>query len=56
MVGDSSAVSGKGWFKTHPTPEQRIEKVKTQVVFPGAYPGEEPVRTKRFQQTLAGLK
>ena len=56
MVGDSSTAAGKGWFKTHPTPEQRIEKVKTQAASIGAYLVEEPVRTKRFQQTLAGLK
>jgi predicted Zn-dependent protease len=56
MVGDSSAVSGKGWFKTHPTAEQRIERVKTQVAsLGGSLPGEQ-ARTKRFQQTLAGLK
>lgn len=56
MIGDASAAAGKGWFKTHPTPEQRIEKVRTQAASIGAYLVEEPVRTKRFQQTLAGLK
>ena len=56
MVGDSSAVSGKGWFKTHPTSEQRIERVKTQAAALGGSLVEEPARTKRFHQTLAGLK
>jgi beta-barrel assembly-enhancing protease len=56
MVGDASAVSGKGWFKTHPRPEQRIERAKPQVASYGANLGDEPVRTKRFQQTVAGLK
>jgi predicted Zn-dependent protease len=56
MVGDSSAVSGKGWFKTHPTAEQRIERVKTQVASLGGSLAGEQARTKRFQQTLAGLK
>jgi predicted Zn-dependent protease len=56
MVGDSSAVSGKGWFKTHPTPEERIERIKPQTASLGANIVEEPVRTKRFQRTLAGLK
>ncbi len=31
MVGDKSAVSGKGWFKTHPTPEQRLDRVKSEI-------------------------
>jgi predicted Zn-dependent protease len=56
MVGDSSAVSGKGWFKTHPTSEQRIERVKTQVASLGGSLAGEQARTKRFQKTLAGLK
>jgi predicted Zn-dependent protease len=56
MVGDSSSAAGKGWFKTHPTPEQRIERVKAQVSSLGSSLGEEPVRTKRFKQSVAGLK
>jgi predicted Zn-dependent protease len=56
MVGDSSPAAGKGWFKTHPTPEQRIERVKAQVSSLGSSLGEEPVRTKRFKQSVAGLK
>lgn len=56
MVGDSSSAAGKGWFKTHPTPEQRIERVKAQVSSSGSSLVEEPVRTKRFKQSVAGLK
>jgi len=56
MVGDSRAASGKGWFKTHPSPEQRIERVNAPAASLGAHLVEEPIRTKRFQQTLAGLK
>ncbi len=56
MVGDSSAVSGKGWFKTHPTSEQRIEKIQTEVASLKAGLAGEPIRTKRFQKAVAGLK
>lgn len=56
MVGDSSSVSEKGWFKTHPSPEDRLEKVKKDLASLKTLPDEEPVRTKRFQKSLAGLK
>jgi hypothetical protein len=56
MIGDSSAVSGKGWFKTHPSPEDRLEKVKKDLASLKTLPSEEPVRTKRFQKSLTGLK
>ena len=56
MVGDKSAVSGKGWFKTHPTPEQRLANVKKQIASLSIPPGIQEVRTKRFQQAFSGLK
>jgi predicted Zn-dependent protease len=56
MVGDSSAVSAKGWFKTHPSAEDRIEKAATQIAALKSPPQIEAVRTQRFQQSIAGLK
>ena len=56
MVGDTSTASGKGWFKTHPGPEQRIEKDRLQAASSSVNLGGEPVRTSRFQQAVAGLK
>jgi predicted Zn-dependent protease len=56
MVGDSSNVSAKGWFKTHPSAADRIEKVSAKTAAMGKLPAEDPVRTKRFKQSLAGLK
>jgi predicted Zn-dependent protease len=56
MVGDSSSAAGKGWFKTHPSAEQRIEKLKSRVNPQAALPEEAQIRTKRFQQSVAGLK
>lgn len=56
MIGDSSTASGKGWFKTHPSAEQRMEKVKSQIASLSSVPVEAPVRTKRFAQSVAILK
>jgi predicted Zn-dependent protease len=56
MVGDSSAVSGKGWFKTHPTPQDRIEKLKKELGASANLPLKEQARTARFQQSTKGLK
>ncbi|MBM3285237.1 MAG: hypothetical protein FJY81_05135 [Candidatus Aminicenantes bacterium] len=56
LIGDSSAVSGKGWFKTHPAPESRLEKVRQEIASRKTVPQEEPVRTQRFKQSLSGLK
>ncbi len=55
MVGDTSAVSEKGWFKTHPTSEQRTGKIQTEVASLKTDLRGEPVRTKRFQKAVAGL-
>ncbi len=56
MVGDSSAVSAKGWFKTHPSAEDRIEKAVAQIAALKSPPEIQAVRTRRFQQSIAGLK
>ena len=56
MVGDKSAVSGKGWFKTHPTPEQRIAGLNKQIATFGVVPQADDARTKRFQQAFNSLK
>lgn len=50
MVKDASQASGKGWFKTHPTPEQRIERLNQEIVKLGSLPKKEDVRTRRFKQ------
>ena len=56
MVGDSSAVSGKGWFKTHPTAEERIKRTEKNLRAIKNPPQEEPLRTARFERMKAGLK
>lgn len=56
MVGDSSSASGKGWFKTHPTPQDRIASLEKEMASLGALPKIEAVRTERFKQSLNSLK
>ena len=56
MVGDSSTAAGKGWFKTHPSPEQRMDRVERQVSAVSAATDDIQVRTKRFQQSVTVLK
>jgi predicted Zn-dependent protease len=56
MVGDSSTAAGKGWFKTHPSADQRMEKVKNRLSSVSAVPEEAQVRTQRFQKNIAVLK
>jgi len=56
MVGDKSAVSGKGWFKTHPTPEQRLDRVKSEIAGLKSVPAIAAVRTQRFKAAVASLK
>ncbi len=56
MVGDSSTAAGKGWFKTHPSPEQRMDRVEKQVDAASAPRDAIQVRAKRFEQSMAGLK
>ena len=56
MVGDSSTAAGKGWFKTHPSPEQRIEQLNGTISSLGRTPGIDPVRTQRFKQNIGLLK
>jgi beta-barrel assembly-enhancing protease len=55
MVGDASASAGKGWFKTHPSPQDRITEVSPAITALGAVKIAD-ARTARFKQAVAGLK
>ena len=55
MIGDSTTSSGKGWFKTHPSAEQRMDKAKSRIAALSSVPVEAQVRTKRFEQSVAAL-
>ncbi len=56
MVGDTSTVAGKGWFKTHPSAEQRLDRIKGRIGAVSSVPDDVQARTKRFQQSVAALK
>jgi beta-barrel assembly-enhancing protease len=56
MVGDPAAASGKGWFKTHPTAEQRIGRAEKAEAGLGTLPAIQAARTARFKAAVAGLK
>ena len=56
MVGGASGASGKGWFKTHPSAEDRLENVNSQIKGMTNIPKIIPVRTERFMQSVKGLR
>ncbi len=56
MVGDKSAVSGKGWFKTHPTPEQRIDRADSEIDRLKPVPAIVAVRSQRFKTAVASVR
>ena len=56
MVGDKSTASGKGWFKTHPSPEDRLERVKAEIASAKNIPLRAAVRMARFKQNVGNLK
>jgi len=56
MVDDSSDVSGKGWFKTHPKANDRIARVKNEISNIKTTPLKDSVRTKRFLQSIKTIQ
>lgn len=56
LAGGATGPSAKGWFKTHPSAEDRIEKAKGEINGLGKVPKIEPVRTRRFETIIGGLK
>lgn len=55
MVGDHGAEQGKGWFKTHPSAGERVDRVKAKITSMGAVPQIVSARTQRFQQSMKGI-
>lgn len=54
MVDDPGA-SDKGWFKTHPSAQDRIKRVQKEIGKIKDKPVMQKVRTSRFQQAIKGL-
>jgi predicted Zn-dependent protease len=56
LAKETGKEGDKGLFRTHPTPDQRIEKVRMQISSLNTVPKKEPARTQRFKKAMAGLK
>jgi predicted Zn-dependent protease len=55
MVDDTSAESGKGWFKTHPSAKDRIGRVEKEISSLASVPSKNTERTERFQNAMKSL-
>jgi len=56
MVEDSEGQSSKGWFKTHPSAKDRLNRVNKNITSLKSIPQEEDIRTQRFQRAMKALK
>lgn len=56
MVDDSSKTGLKGWFQTHPSAADRMERVKKEIAGMSSVPSTEAARTQRFQNAMKALK
>lgn len=56
MIGDTSTASGKGWFKTHPSAEDRIGRAQKEISSISAMPEKNEGRTARFSSAMKSLK
>jgi len=52
MVTSAQKTTGLGFFKTHPVPQDRLEKVQQEIASKSYSRAVEPTRTKRFQMTV----
>ena len=55
MVDDSAGQSGKGWFGTHPSANDRMGRVQKQIGGMTQIPEVQSVRTSRFQKIIRTL-
>jgi predicted Zn-dependent protease len=56
LTGGDASGGAKGWFKTHPSAEDRLGRVNTQISGLGKTPATLAVRTDRFIQSVKGLR
>lgn len=56
MVDDTSDAAGKGWFRTHPTAQDRIGNVNKEIAVLKSVPPTESERTERFTKSIKALK
>ncbi len=56
MREDSSQGEGKGWFKTHPSAGDRIERAQKEISLLSFTPEKESARTSRYEKAIQGLR
>lgn len=56
LAASSKKEGGKGMFQTHPTPQDRLDRVNQQIQAFQTVPVKFPLRTQRFKQALAFMK
>lgn len=56
MVSETSSIKDKGWFKTHPSASDRIERVEKQIKALPDIPKVEKARSDRFNQQTKSLR
>lgn len=56
LVNVTKKEGGKGWFQTHPTPQDRLKRVEQQIAGLKTVPVKFPLRTSRFKQVLAFMR
>lgn len=56
LAEDASAGSDRGWFKTHPSAEDRMGRVQKEIAEVGTMPSTIEARTARFQNAIKSLK
>lgn len=56
LTGGGASGGAKGWFKTHPSAEDRLGKVDSQISGLGKTPATQAVRTQRFERSVKGLR
>lgn len=56
LAKETGKEGDKGMFRTHPTPDQRMEKVRLLISGLNSVPKKDSVRTQRFKKAMAGLK
>jgi predicted Zn-dependent protease len=56
LAAASKKEAGKGWFQTHPTPQDRLDRVDRQILALKTVPVKFPLRTARFKQAMSFMK
>jgi predicted Zn-dependent protease len=52
MAASAQKSTGMGFFKTHPAPQDRLERIRQEISAMNYTVAPEPVRTKRFNQAV----